>query len=189
MRVFFTAPRQGKQYFDYYYQQILSFLDNEGYENINKDYLLNNSGASEQELKKVGKNIYPLQHKLLLERIHMADILIYECSFQSFSIGFLIEKALELDKPVIGLCLENHVPNFLLGLESVKFQLVEYNKETLPSALKAAIKKASFHTDKRFNFYISPDMLAYLNVVTKKQSITKSTFIRNLIQEYRKNNP
>jgi len=189
MRVFFIASRQGRPYFDYYYQQILNFLDREGYENINKEYLQKNKKTIEEELKKLGKKGYSARLNLLVEKIHNADICIFECSFQSLSVGYLIEKALELDKPVVGLCLVDHIPDFLVGLENEKFQLVEYDKDNLSDLLKASILKAIFLTDKRFNFFISSNMLAYLNKVSKKLSITKSTFIRNLIEEYKKNNP
>lgn len=178
MRVFFTASRQGKQYFDYYYQQIISFFDQEGYENINKEYLQKNSKIID----------HSTQHKLLLERIHKADICIFECSFQSFTIGYLIEKALELDKPVVGLYLEDHIPDFLIELENEKLHMVEYTKDSLFDLLKTSILKASFLTDKRFNFFINSDMLAYLNKVSKKLGVTKSTFIRSLIKDYKKNN-
>ena len=179
MKVFFTASRQGKQYFDFYYQQILSFLDKEGYENINKEYLQKN-------YKMISHSI---QHKILVERIHKAEICIFECSFQSFTVGYLIEKALELDKPVVGLYLEDHIPDFLIGLESEKLHIVEYTKDNLFDLLKTSILKASFLTDKRFNFFINSNLLAYLNKISKKLGVTKSTFIRNLIEEHKKNNP
>lgn len=189
MKVFFTASRQGRQYFDYYYELILNFLDQEGYENINKEYLQKNNKTIEEELKKLGQKGYSIQHKSLVEKIHQADICIFECSFQSLTVGYLIEKALELDKPVVGLYLENHIPGFLIGLENEKLQMVEYTKDSLSDLLKATILKASFLTDKRFNFFISSSMLVYLNKISKKLGVTKSTFIRSLIEEYKKNNP
>ena len=189
MKVFFTASRQGKQYFDYYYQQIFNFLDREGYENINKEYLQKNNKTIEEELKKLGQKGYSIRHKLLVEKIHKADICIFECSFQSLTVGFLIEKALELDKPVVGLYLEDHVPDFLIGLENEKLHMVEYTKDNLFDLLKTSILKASFLTDKRFNFFINSSMLVYLNRISKKLGVTKSTFIRSLIEAYKKNNP
>lgn len=189
MKVFFTASRQGRQYFDYYYQEILNFLDKAGYDNINREYLQKNDKIAEEELKKLGKKGYSIQNKLLVEKIHSADICIFECSFQSLTVGYLIEKALESDKSVVGLYLENHVPNFLIGLENEKLQMVEYTKDSLTNQLKTSILKAVFLTDKRFNFFISSNMLIYLNKISKKLGVTKSTFIRNLIDEYKKNNP
>ena len=189
MKVFFTASRQGRQYFDYYYQEILNFLDKAGYDNINKEYLQKNDKIVEEELKKLGKKGYSVQNKLLVEKIHNADICIFECSFQSLTVGYLIEKSLESDKPVVGLYLEDHVPNFLIGLENEKLQMVEYTKDNLTSQLKTSILKAVFLTDKRFNFFINSNMLIYLNKISKKLGVTKSTFIRNLIDEYKKNNP
>ena len=189
MKVFFTASRQGRQYFDYYYQEILNFLDKAGYNNINREYLQKNDKIVEEELKKFGKKGYSVQNKLLVEKIHSVDICIFECSFQSLTVGYLIEKSLESDKPVVGLYLENHIPNFLIGLENEKLQMVEYTKDNLTSQLKASILKAIFLTDKRFNFFINSNMLVYLNKISKKLGVTKSTFIRNLIDEYKKNNP
>ncbi|MDO8610450.1 MAG: hypothetical protein Q7R95_07925 [bacterium] len=184
MKVFFTASKEGQQYFDFYYQQILSFLDKENYENSNKDYFNNINKSRNLDVK--DQNIL---FKLLIDKIHKSDICIFECSFNSITVGFLIEKALEIDKPVIALHLENHTPEFLSGIDNDKFQLIEYTKTNLTKIMPNAIIKASLHADKRFNFFVSSNMLIYLNKISRSLGITKSTFIRNLIEEYRKNHP
>ena len=188
MKVFFSASRQGRQYFDIYYGRISSFLKKEGYENINKELMTKDSGLFNKKLKTLGIKANNLFYKSMLDKVHHADICIFECSFQSLTIGFLIEKALEQNKPVIAVYLEDHQPSFLTGLKDEKFQLIEYNKKNLIDLLKDGIKKADLMTDKRFNFFISPTLLTYLNKVSKQLGITKSTFIRNLIEEHIKHN-
>lgn len=186
MKVFFYASRQGRQYFDYYYSQINDFLEKEGYDSINKEFMTKNIKVLNKERKEFGIKGNNLFYKSQLDKVNHSDICLFECSFQSLSIGFLIHKALELNKPVIAICLEDHKPPFLVGLDDEKFQLVEYSKENLIDSLKTAIKKADLIADKRFNFFISPILLSYLNKISKQLGITKSTFIRNLIEEHRK---
>ena len=40
MKIFFTVSIQGRQYFEKNYQKITDFLEDEGYENNNKSFLV-----------------------------------------------------------------------------------------------------------------------------------------------------
>ncbi len=146
--------------------QIGKILQNEGYEIINKN---SDSG-----------------YKILLDKISQSELCLFECTRESFSLGFLIEKALEMEKPVIALGAKNHLPQFIKSVESEKFQAVEYTKNNLVKVIKTAINAAALLSDKRFNFFVSSNMLAYINKMSKKLGVTKSTFIRNLIEEHKK---
>ncbi len=187
MKIFFTVSIQGRQYFEKNYQKITDFLEDEGYENNNKSFLVGKISKKGKE-KILKDSEYIHQNKQLLEKVHQADLCIFECSHNSLTVGLLIEKALGLEKPVIVLHLSGHKPKFLIGLENDKFQLVEYQEKNLTKNLREAITKASVLVDKRFNFFVSSSMLAYLNNVSRKLGVTKSTFIRNLIKEYKKKN-
>lgn len=126
------------------------------------------------------------QYASLTSAIHETDACIIECSCQSVAIGVLISKALELEKPVIALYQAGSEPSVLFGITNEKFQLAKYSKATAPTIIRTALEKASLMTDKRFNFFVSSSMLAYLNSISRSLGVTKSTFIRNLIEEYRR---
>jgi hypothetical protein len=70
-------------------------------------------------------------------------------------------------------------------LKDDRLFLINYNHTTLRKALQETFSNANRFRDKRFNFFISPDLLNYLEDTSKRMSVTKSTFIRNLIKEHR----
>jgi predicted DNA-binding protein len=59
-------------------------------------------------------------------------------------------------------------------------------ENTLDQVIRDAVEKAQSLADKRFNFFISPSLLSYLNKASKEEGVTKSTFIRNLINDYKR---
>jgi len=181
MKVFFSSSRRGRQYFDHYFWMISKYLDKMGYENINSELMDTNNKEFFKEMEESGPKFFSKTYQSLIKKVIVSDIAIFECSLHSLSIGFLIEKALELNKPVIVLYLKEHLPDFLAGIQDEKFQIVEYSEENLEEKLSNAILKARNLMEKRFNFFISPTLLTYLNKAAKENGITKSTFIRNLI--------
>jgi len=64
--------------------------------------------------------------------------------------------------------------------------LREYTKENLAQVVSDVIEDAKHSADKRFNFFISPSLLSYLEEESKKFDMTKSAFIRRLILEHKK---
>ncbi|MDO8498037.1 MAG: hypothetical protein Q7S61_05855 [bacterium] len=188
MKVFFSTSRRGREYFEENYNKIFKFIKDEGYENINNELIEKDNDQFYEELKKSGPKAYGVLYNKLLDGVKHADICIFECSLQSLTMGFLIQKALELSKPVIALYLEDHRPDLLAGIKEEKFQLIEYSPTNLSDKLLESIKNAKLLADKRFNFFINPTLLNYLYKASKEQGITKSTFIRYLILEHMKKN-
>jgi predicted DNA binding CopG/RHH family protein len=72
----------------------------------------------------------------------------------------------------------------LTGIEDEKLIIRSYTEKNLKKILKEAIDLARQRSDKRFNFFISQKLLNYLESISKKEGINKSTFIRNLILEH-----
>lgn len=151
-KYYIFIPSGGKQYFGFYYKQILDFF------------------------KKQGVTI--------TNQLSQADFVILESSIPDIETGYLVCKALELNKPVIALYLKGHLPAFLPKIKDDKFSLVEYGEDNIRKKLELACEKAKQSADKRFNFFISPKLLNYLNEETKRTATTKSAFIRELILEY-----
>jgi len=114
--------------------------------------------------------------------INKADMMVMEVSGHSMSMGYLISKALEMNKPVIALYTVEHKPVFIKGIINPKLILVEYNKDNLEKAMDEAFKKAKGLIDMRFNFFVSPKILTYLDWVGQKRMVPKSVFLRNLIE-------
>ena len=188
MKVFFTASQRGKKQFGKYYKIIFDYLNDLSYHHVDDIIVRMNSDAFYKNLEKKGllgdRELYDKNMKA----IKMADIIIFECSVHSSSIGFMIQKALELNKPVIALYMGNHLPYFLGGIKEEKFVLAEYNKDNLKQVLKKLLNQTKVLVDTRFNFFINPRLLEYLQKTSKELGITKSSFIRNLILQHMKQN-
>ena len=73
--------------------------------------------------------------------------------------------------------------SFLLGLKSEKVIWVEYNDNNLKEVLTEALVKAKDQSDVRFNFFVSPKILNYLDWIAKKRMTPRSVFLRDLIEK------
>ncbi|MBI5613747.1 hypothetical protein HY947_02385 [Candidatus Gottesmanbacteria bacterium] len=186
MKVFFTASQRGQGEYGAKYKKIAEALEQHGYKLLDDDILTDSSQSFYSRLEKGGHKTYEEFYKKKIRLIQEADLCVFESSTQSLSIGFVIEKALEFNKPVIVLFTEGNSPVFIQGTSEEKLILHSYTEENIASVLKKVLLEAESLRDKRFNFFISPKLLEYLERVSKKQEITKSTFIRGLILEHMK---
>lgn len=186
MKVFFTASQRGKKYFDEYYKVIYEELQNRGYKHIDSTLINTSIDTFYNSLEDSGLDSYNKLYINNLNHIKNADIVIFECSFNSLSIGYMVEKSLQMNKPTVVLYIKGHTPHFLAGTKEDKLLVKSYTKETLIQTLKAAINEATQLRDKRFNFFISPNLLSYLENAAKKEGITKSALLRNLLLVHQK---
>lgn len=186
MKIFFTASQRGKKQFGSTYKKICNFITKSGYVLIQDDIL---SEEPEDLYKALESGDHKKQTEFYNKKItaiQKADLCIFEASTHSLSIGFVIHKALEFNKPTIVLHIEDHKPLFFSGVDNEKLMLQEYDEKNLDSQLASAVQDALHLREKRFNFFISPGLLSYLEHTSKKEGITKSTFIRNLILAHKK---
>lgn len=117
-----------------------------------------------------------------IKSLKKAELIVIEISGHSMSGGYLISQALDMNKPVIALYESDSKPIFVAGINNRKLFLLEYNEENIEQVLKKALKEVSSLIDVRFNFFVSPKILTYLDWVTQKRMIPKSVFLRNLIE-------
>jgi len=117
-----------------------------------------------------------------IDSVKKADIVVMEVSGHSMSMGYLISKALEMNKPVIALHDKKHTPIFIKGIDDQKLIISEYSPEDIEEVIKEALKKANSLIDIRFNFFINPKILNYLDWVAQKRMQPRSVFLRNLIE-------
>lgn len=117
-----------------------------------------------------------------IELIRKADVVMMEVSGHSVSMGYLISKSLDLCKPVIVFFKKGTRILFLRGISNPKFKLVEYNKKNIERLLDQSLEEVKKEVDVRFNFFVSPKILTYLDWVAQKRMIPRSVFLRNLIE-------
>jgi hypothetical protein len=189
MRVFFTASYRGKQYFLLYYNKIYKTIGSLGYKMLETPIIDPAYKSFFEKVARGERKACVENYENHIRQIKEADLVVFECSVPSLSVGFLVEKALGMNKPTIVLYLEDNLPYFLMGNEEDKLIVKAYNEKNLAQVVKDSLQEARQRADTRFNFFISPDLLDYLHKTAKSQETSKSTFIRNLILEHRRKNP
>jgi len=188
MKVFFTASPKGRKYFEHYYKRIYASLAQQGLVHIDDEIVALSSKELYRQMEKRGKKKSGDLYKSNLKKVKNADIVFFEASFPSLSVGYMINESLHLNKPTVVLYLEDNPPYFLEGNKEEKLIIRRYRENDLDSIIKKTVAEAKKRTDRRFNFFISPNLLNYLNRQSKKEGVTKSTFIRNLIVHHMNKN-
>jgi len=185
MKVYFCASQKGKKYFSEKYSKIYHFIEDLGHQHIDDDII----SVSEQDyyarLNQGGKKSEEKLYDKKIKSIQEADVCIFEVSISSNAMGFQIRKSLELNKPTVLLYFGDNIPHLLIGVKEDKLLVENYSNNNLKQLIKDIFNKVAKMRDKRFNFYVSTDLINYLEDVSRQMSITKSTFIRNLIIEHK----
>jgi predicted DNA binding CopG/RHH family protein len=172
-----------KKSFEKLYQEIESLgyehTDTETLEQALKDSSTLNTSSEDNQIKNYNR---------IVNAIKKADICIFETSALNFTTGFLINTALDQQKPTIVLHLKGSKPYFLSGVQNEKLMIQEYSEKNLKKLLQNILELAREKRDKRFNFFISPKLLEFLQTTSGSEGITKSKYIRNLIVEHMREN-
>lgn len=124
-----------------------------------------------------------IAYKEAIDKVKKADVVMMEVSGHSVTMGYLISKSLDLSKPVVVFYKKGTKILFLKGINNPKLKLKEYDKHNIENLLDQAIEEAKKEIDVRFNFFVSPKILTYLDWVAKKRMIPRSVFLRNLIEK------
>ena len=183
MKVFLGVPFGGTRQFGEFYKKIYAEIAKLGYENVNDDVFKISYDDFMHQVSK-GRDVLVDNYYRKLEGIKNADICIFEGSFPSLGMGFLMQKALDDNKPVIILYYQDNKPLFMSGVEDEKLFVSSYADKTIKKVVRDTLELAKERRDKRFNFFISPKLLEYLEKMSKEEGITKSKFIRNLILDH-----
>lgn len=178
MKVYFTASARGLATYRQNYQAIFNSVQDLGHINLDDlvlkltpDEFLTENHAEQVKL-----------YEKTLKFIKEADIVLLEISDHSIAMGFVMQKAIELGKPVVALYTAGHYPYFVGGIENDKFQLIEYEPDKVKSVLRSAFEYAQEKVDTRFNFFISPRHIHYMDWIAKNKRIPRSVYLRDLIE-------
>lgn len=182
------APMRAKANDEDYYKKIYASIEKLGYKLVDKYLVEHDASEHYKHFEEKNGEFYHTFYEKTISNIKAADINVFECSFPSLGLGYQVEKSLQLNKPTVILYQKGHTPHFLLGIDEDKLVLKVVNMDNITGSLESAVKEACDKADKRFNFFISPSLLTYLEKASKTNGITKSTFIRNLILEHKRKN-
>src|SRR3989338_396003 len=160
MKIFCVASKRGKARFLGDYRRIYKHLEKLGHKPLD-DWIIKDVDKNDKDDysadKKESLKRYEQVFDDALAKLREADVNLFECSEQSFTVGYLVQKSLELNKPTVVLYEEIYQPSyFLLGSQDEKLIKKSYKDDTLEIELEKALDEAMNVADKRFNFFISP---------------------------------
>lgn len=180
MKVCFIASVKHKDKHSSDYKEIVTILKTFE-DKVFCDHVINYSQA---DLDNFGLDEKRLYNKKIIDQIKKSDIVVAETTSESLSVGYLISVSLDLMKPTILLYKGDGESNILSTVEETDKLLIGNYKET--SEIKVVLRKliimAKSKSDVRFNFFVSPKILAYLDWVSQQKMIPRSVFLRNLIK-------
>lgn len=178
MKVYFgTSPRTKERYSDDVLK-IYSLIEKLGYKHTS-DFV---AKVNPEEFYKLPQDHYSQNYKDTLQSIKEADICVFEASLHSLSVGYLVNYSLDLGKPVVVLS-QTENPEFLfVGIKTEGLFFVRYNKDDCAIKLEDVLEEAKGKMDIRFNFFITPRLLAYLDWLSGKKRVPRSVYLRNLIE-------
>jgi hypothetical protein len=183
MIIYFTGSLAAKDKYIQNYKAIISFLKSQGHTVIS-DHII---GATESKISMYTRE-QRLQFHVQLEKwIRSCDFMIAETSFPSISVGYEISLALRLGKPVLILYSEGDPPSLLAHHENEKLDCEKYTPNNVNKILLNFIDFIQGKHDTRFTFFISPELAAYLDDISRSEKLPKSVYIRQLIEKDRKN--
>ncbi|MDP4011738.1 MAG: hypothetical protein Q8P72_05955 [Candidatus Roizmanbacteria bacterium] len=186
MKIFFyTSPVSSS--FDNQVKHIYRELVNLGYVHTSDEamtHVVRDILSKDKNFSQVNKEKYNTFIKGFLDAVAKSDICIFEASFQSLGLGYLIDKSLEMAKPTIVLYYEGNVPHILNVVDDDKLIVQSYDDKNIDSIIRKTINDAREKRDKRFNFFLSPKLLQYIDDASKERGVTKSKLLRDMIVKH-----
>jgi len=180
MKLYFVASARLVDIDPKLYSNIYSCLSAEG--KMVSDKVMKWVKTGVRDMSGVPQKIKRENYVQSVNSVKKADIVVMEVSGHSMSMGYLISNALEMNKPVIALHNKEHAPVFIKGINDPRLIICEYDSENVEQVIKEALKKAGSLIDVRFNFFVNPKILNYLDWVAQKRMQPRSVFLRNLIE-------
>lgn len=187
MKIFLSASIYGKQNLEDSCKKIVALVNKSGH-TIMADHILNTTNEQMARWKKTQDLEF---HHYVMDGIKNSDALFAEVSHSSTSVGYLIALAAQAGKPVVCFYNGNQKPHLFSTLEesSDKFVVAEYSSlNELDKIVPEMIEFIHEGQDTRFNFFVTPKHINYLNWISKSHRIPRSVFLRRLIEEEMKNN-
>lgn len=178
MTAYFTASVVGKKYHLPYYKKIIEILASHDIQVI-ADHILN---VDEPDIHLQSKEQRLAFHQKLEKWINGCDFMVVESSFPSISVGYEISLAIHRDKPILILYREGDPPSLMAYHHHEKLVCEKYTDTTLGAIIEDFINFARGGNDQRFTFFITPQIAAYLEEISRKEKLPKSVYLRKLIE-------
>lgn len=181
MRIYFTYAKDKNNINTEICLKIYELLKNKGFkvfETENTVQYLNPTRMTPNQL-----NEWYEKYSEWTSCVQNSDVAIVEGSYPStINIGFEIGMLIARGKPVILIHREQSDPVFINSSYSPRIIKSEYNNENITEVLDWCIEEALKLSNRRFTFYISPEIEEFLEKITRANGNSKSEYIRDLIE-------
>lgn len=179
MDVFFvSAPRSGKSMGDMLarlYREIRKL----GHTHVS-DFIATSPQVFESDMEE-GKQAMRAFYQEMAGSVRKADICVFEASVASLGVGFLIEKALSLSKPVIVLFYREQGSFLLPGVGDERLIIRVYDETDYRQVLAGAFAEASALGTRRISFLINDKLYSFLEKASALAQMTKPQYLRSLL--------
>jgi hypothetical protein len=179
MKVFFNASLTGKREYGKNYQAIYDAIKSSNCQIVAAPVFEGNPDKVAEETVNQAETYY----QKLTKWMRSADLTFFEVSYPSTGVGHEVAMALMNSKPVIALHVEDKIPYVLDSIPNDKLQVIEYRMDNVTDIIKEAIKYAEDMVDTRFNFFVSPKIVSYLDWVSKEKRLPRAVYLRKLIED------
>lgn len=179
MKIYFTASLRQRKTHGKVHRKIMDYLQHQGhivFEKILSPHLVENN---QQITARYIKEWYQEWNSYVTD----CDVAVIEGSHpSSIHIGFEIAMILARGKPVVLLYREGQNPVFINDLYATKLIKSEYSEENLEDILDWCFRELEHITNRRFAFFVSPEIDDFLTKVSQDKDISRSEYIRMLIE-------
>lgn len=177
MKVAFVASLQEKKNHQFHYLAIIDLLEGLGhtvfYRHITQ---FNIDDISQSE------NLNIKFYKKVFQALKAADLVVAEISCQSISIGYIISETLKIGKPVVALTTATVPPVTTYLEEQMPLIVHQYvSIRALEEELPLLISQVEPKKEKKFNFFLPPELDEYLLKAASEKRLSKSEYLRQLL--------
>ncbi len=185
MKIYFTASLKQNKNFSHIYDEIVAYLESKNhqvFEAIPSKKFGPLDELSQYEIKKVQEE--------LLSEISDCDCALVEGSYpSSILVGYELGQLVSKQKPTILLYKKGFNPVLAGEVHSSRLVKSEYEEDVLEEVVDWCLEEIKNVSNRRFTFFISPEIDNFLNKISRDGDISRSEFIRNLIRKEISNSP
>lgn len=180
MKIFFTAAYSGKDKYQKHYDLVLKAIQSTGADVISPELNNYKKILTQVEMNSL-KTERQIHYEAIRKGIEWSNLTIIEISEENFQLGYEANLAIQNKKPV--LCLSLH-EDFSEKIHNRYFHGAKYTKFTVTDiVVDFIVKHRKELLSERFNFFISKSQLQHLERKAKKDKISVSEYLRNLIEK------
>lgn len=183
MKIYFLGAISGLSIYRKNYEKEVHVLEKMGHVVLSDHILKRDHNKPETFVIKDDKEYF----EYMIARIKSSGLVVADISHPTANIGYEISYALSNNVPVLALYSEDKgrkVFPLLVGIQSDLLILRGYDSKTLPTILKDEVGKLEDAESTKFTIMINNEIAAYLDWSSKKNKMTRSAFIKKIIENY-----